>query len=247
MDDYIKHATHTMLHGHAVKTGSYRVERHLVGGTRLAPGCWVTGKTVSGKIQIGSKHWPAFTRPVFAYLAPIDTLRLSGRSNQRHDVTFNKGHSKQFMREVDATYSLSSAIERVNILSSLHTGFSDDDAWGAPGDQRVSLLLPGSGVFALYQMNLVYAHCVPGAGAETGKVFRTRTLQARGSPAKPDLYYLSSICTTVYAAVPDAAATPPITWEALQRLVLIDGYDAARNAGAWAFDFSANENIHCKY
>ena len=48
LDDEIEHATNPRLSGYAVKTGSYSLERHLIGGKRLAPGCWVNGKTVYG-------------------------------------------------------------------------------------------------------------------------------------------------------------------------------------------------------
>lgn len=244
LDDEIEHATNPRLSGYAVKTGSYSLERHLIGGKRLVPGCWVNGKTVYGDIRIGSSAWATYTRPVFAYLSAVDTLRLNGLSNQRHAITFAQGHSKQFIREVDAPYSVSSAIERVNILSSLHTGFVDDIAWGAPNDNRLTLLLPGSGVFAIYQMNLVYAHCATSAG-QLSKAFRTsKTLATQG---RTDLYFLSAISTAVYVAVADAAATPPIAWDALQRKVLTEGYEVECNAGAWSFDFSASQKIHYKY
>ena len=51
----------------------------------------------------------------------------------------------------------------------------------------------------------------------------------------------------MYVAVADAAATPPIAWDALQRKVLTEGYEVECNAGAWSFDFSASQKIHYKY
>lgn len=246
MDDEIDSVKNPKINGFAVKTGSYAIERNLVGGSRLAPGCWVNGKTVYGNIQIGPQAWATYTRPVFAYLAPVDTLRLNGLKNQRHDITFFQGHNKQFIREVDAAYVVAPTIERVNILSGIHTGFADDIAWGAPRDHRVTLMLPGSGVFALYQMNLVYAHCALAAGAGAGSAFRTRKLRVRAG-ADGDLCFLSAISTAVYAAVPDALATQPLAWDALQRTVLTEGHDVERNAGVWSFDFSASDRIHYKY
>jgi len=236
-------ATHSAVDW-PLKKGNHNIERYLLAGKHLNLACWVDGQTVYGDVTIAGQAWGTYTRPVFAYLAAVETLNYSAGAPSPQ-VAFGEGHSKVFRWDVDAEYSVQPAIDRVNKLSNLRTGYIDSVAWGDPGSSKVSVSLATTGNFAVYQLHLVYAHCATSAGKALETVFKVS--RQRALKDRVDLIYLSYLATRQYVAVCNEKALLPLTWQSVQRHVLIDGYEPASNTGCWAFDFSAYNKVHQRY
>lgn len=228
-----------------IKRGGRAVERYLIGGATLSAGCWVNGKTVYGDVAIDGQVWGTYTRPVFAYLEPFEVLDYDTAWNKPPLLEFATGHSARFMREASVSYSVPCAIERVNSLSALFTGYNREVAWGAPGACKAPVPLHKSGSYAVYQLYLVYAHCATSAGTLQGSPFRT-CLRASMS-GRDDLFYLSAIATRQHIVKPVDKAIAPLVWEDIQREVLLNGYKAASNTGTWAFDYTAFDYVSYRY
>ncbi|MDD2050116.1 monalysin family beta-barrel pore-forming toxin [Pseudomonas putida] len=227
-----------------LKKGNHTIERHLLAGKHLNLACWVDGQTVYGDVKIAGQAWGTYTRPVFAYLVAVETLNYAAGAPSPL-VAFGKGHSKAFRWDVDAEYAVQPAIDRVNKLSNLRTGYIDPVAWGDPGSSSEAVSLAASGSFAVYQVHLVYANCATSAGVALDSAFKVS--RQRVVKDRVDLIYLSSIATRQHVAVCNEKALLPLTWQSIQRHVLIDGYEPVLNAGRWAFDFSAYNKVQQRY
>lgn len=228
-----------------IKRGGHAIERYLIGGRALNSGCWIKGKTVYGDVSIGGKAWGTYTRPVFAYLEPLEVIDYSREWNKPPLASFAVGHSARFIRETGVSYSVSPAIERVNALSSLFTGYTGGLSWGAPGVRKVPVVPCESGSYIIYQLYLVYAHCATSAGETHASAFRTSKRLTTGG--RDDLFYLSAISTQQHIVKPIDKSIPPLNWEDVQREVLLNGYETSSNTGKWAFDYSVFDYRNYRY
>ncbi|NBA98068.1 monalysin family beta-barrel pore-forming toxin [Pseudomonas sp. R5(2019)] len=225
------------------QTGSYEIERYLIGSDELHAGCWVDGATVYGDQFIDARKYPAYTRPVYAYLSHVDTLRRSGGEDTV--VAVAKGHAEFFSQRMTAQYKVVDGIERVNVLSEIVTGYAPNETWQPFTTQQRRLALCETMPYSIYQLYIVYAHCVTSADAACAAAFEQ--FKERSQGARRDIIFLSAVATSKVVAVSSARAIRPQSWGEVQRRVLMDGYSASQNAGEWAFDFSSSKNKYRCY
>lgn len=219
-----------------IKRGSYEIDNYLFAGRELQPAAWVEGRTLYGDIQIDHQAWATFSRPVFAYLSFVDTFQCFEQKS-RAEAMVSIGYGTSFRQGLRVDYRVAPAIDRVNTLSELSTGFEPRQAWSmAPAVVR-TIPLRGPGKFVAYQLQLVYAHCARSAAGRLASVFHYHQQALKGK--QRDLWYLSEIATSKVVVVPAQQAISALGWDAVQRIVLLEGYRAADNSGRWSMDFSA--------
>ncbi|NBA98067.1 monalysin family beta-barrel pore-forming toxin [Pseudomonas sp. R5(2019)] len=221
------------------KRGSYEIDSFLYGEGKVQKGCMVLGNTVYGDVTIGGQSWATYTVPVMAYLVHVDTLPVPNNVEQTQSVDVTKGFSKSFGFQLEASYSVSAGISVVNVSSEIKVGFSTTETWSSSTTQKRELKLKGPGVFNIYQVHMVYGHCALSAG-DLVDLFEYSKVGKVGN--RSDLYYLSSIALDKLIPVAAADAIRPVSWEEIQREVLIKGYDVELNSGRWGIDFSARNN-----
>ncbi|CAK9891033.1 MULTISPECIES: monalysin family beta-barrel pore-forming toxin [Pseudomonas] len=234
--------------GFPVMCGSFETVRYLMDGQQLRPGAWVDGQTVYGDFTFSGRKWATFTRPVFAYLAYVDTQLRHPGTDQTPNVSSAQGHELWFFKGAEKDYAVSPAIDVVNTHSELMTGFSDKQAWARVKARQHTFLLPSSTTYSIYQMHLVYAHCVVGAADAVGSLFSLSRRFVGRSDGRADLYFLSSVATSqLGACATDQQLLEPLSRESLMKTILIDGHSPGINTGVWSLDLDARDNLRKQY
>ncbi|CAK9891069.1 MULTISPECIES: monalysin family beta-barrel pore-forming toxin [Pseudomonas] len=228
------------------KQGSAEIERYLLGGQEgLKPGCWVEGRTVFGDVFIGTQNWATYSRPVFAYLEHIDIVRVPGQLERKHTASIAQGYSKSFTQSVSVNYSVSAAINVVNVSSSIEVGYSETETWSTDTTRSEEIVFKGPEVYYGYQLHMVYAHCAGSAAAQVAHYFRHHK-QLLQYGRRLDLFYLSSVAMNKFHYVTEKESIEPLTWDAVQQQVLAN-YDPGRNDGKFDFDLKAHQNHYQRY
>lgn len=222
---------------YALKRGSYELEKYLFAGPSLQRASWVVGKTIYGDVRIDHRPWSTFTRPVFAYLNYVDTFHCPGPADSRVKAMITVGHGEAFSQGMRVDYGVAPAIDRINTLSELSTGFEPSRSWSGTAKVARTIALPPPGHYVAYQLNLVYAHCARSAAGSLASAFAYHQQRLLGT--RRDLFYLSEIATSKIVVVPARQAIDALNWDAVQKAVLKDGYRASDNSGQWNIDFSA--------
>lgn len=236
------------LLGYPLMSGSYEIERYLVDNQSLARGCWVTGQSIYGEVNFKGRKWPTISRPVFAYLAHVDTRVMQGAGNQSLEVTAVQGHQLWFFKGTAKDCSVSAAIDQVNAFSNLQTGMSSERAWAPARPYKQSLLVPGKATYVIYQVALVYAHRSFNAAETVGSLFSSSHTCVAQAERKKDLLFLSSVATSrLCAHALDREVNQPLSREELFKLLLLDKHAAGANTGAWSFDMEALNDPKRRY
>ncbi|WP_433886268.1 monalysin family beta-barrel pore-forming toxin [Pseudomonas vranovensis] len=222
-------------------SGSYDIDRYLVGEAQLKTACWVRGQTVYGDIMLMGEKRKAYTVPVMAQLVHVDTIRLPSNVEQQHDVQISKGMSRSFSASVQASFSISSGAGLVNATSELQVGFSVEETWASSTSERQALLLKGPGTFFIYQVHLIYAHVAIGAAPSVKDAFEFHRVH------DDNLYFFSSVATKTIVPVSKEDAIRPLSWREVNHIGLVEGYDPEFNSGRWAIVYAARDNAHQRY
>ncbi|MCP3749793.1 monalysin family beta-barrel pore-forming toxin [Pseudomonas sp. SBB6] len=247
MQDDSKEESYQPL-GFPLKCGSYETVRYLLADQQLRPGAWVDGQTVYGDFTFRGRKWATFTRPVFAYLVYVDTQVQHPGTDRTPNVRSAQGHDLWFFKGAEKDYAVSPAIDVVNTHSELLTGFSAQQAWARMKARQHTLTLPSSTAYSIYQMHLVYAHCVVGAADAVGSLFQLSRRVLRCSDESADLYFLSSVATSqLGACVTDQQLFEPLSREDLLKTILVDGHSPGVNTGVWSLDLDARDNLRKQY
>ncbi|QBF25375.1 monalysin family beta-barrel pore-forming toxin [Pseudomonas tructae] len=239
--------------GYPLLRGSAKIDRYLLAGAHgLRQGCWVEGETVRGDVFIGRQNWHTYSRPVFAYLEQVDIIRLEDQAEFKESVTVAQGYSRAFTQSLSVKYDISPSIDIINASAGLEMGYSQTETWTNEKSHAKEVTLKGPGVFTVYQLYMVYAHCADSAGKSMAAHFKYHKQLLRGRVL--DLYYLSSVATNKTVTVKGEAAVSPLDWEDVQRIVLMEGFDPQANDdpnsndAAFKIDFySADINPRLRY
>lgn len=214
------------------RKGSYEIERYLYGAQGLQAGSWVAGQTVFGKIEAGGVAVECFTRPVYAYLSYCSRVQENRTDDYVSRQHYWCGLSREFLADAGVSFKFSAGINRVNALSRIVTDLPAGVLWGAPSGFARDVYLSGSSPFLIYQVNIVYAHCLAGGGAGS-TVF---------SEVSGQRLLVSAIATNSLVAVAEAQAFSAIDWQVAKQAVL-----ERAGQGALQFDYSAKDVPFFRY
>ncbi|NQD55077.1 monalysin family beta-barrel pore-forming toxin [Pseudomonas sp. CM25] len=225
------------------KRGSYEVENYLLGGDgAVNAGCWIYDKTVYGDMKLGSQNWATYSTPVLAYLAHLNTVRVPSSVKYIQDVAVTEGYSSTFTSTLETEIGLGSGFLGCVIGGKL-TSSSSEGIYGSTVNTR-KIEMEGPGVFNIYQLHYVYAHCVTSAG-NFGDFFEYSKCQKIKN--REDLFFLTSLASETTVAVASKYSIAPLGWGEIQIAALMDGYNAEFNSGRFAFDWKARNLPGCHY
>lgn len=220
--------------------GSYEIEQYLI-GDELKAGCWIDGDTKYGDVHCGNQDWATYTRPVFAYLQHVATIRSNVQTEHEREVVVCEGFSKSFSKGVEFSVGFSADFGAVNVGAELSAMFSVTETISSSESIKRTLKVKGEGTIMVYQVHLVYAHHLTSAGTLAGMVPYSRHAEIfdnDGRLAREDLTLLSSVVCDQLVPVKMEKSIKPLTWKQVNQAVLFNQYEKAPGARRWAFDFS---------
>lgn len=236
---FIDHDMVAAIGNFPFKRGSFEIENYLFGEQdgRVNPGCLVLGSTVCGDMKVGTQNWLTYSVPVMAYLVHTNTARVPTKVKHTQDVTVTAGYSSSFTAALETEVKVEAGFAvAVGASLKLSAGSTDGIHGSTTRTQKVEI--EGPGVFNIYQVHMVYAHCVTSAGALSRSFKYAKTMKSNG---KQDLYFISSIATDTVVPVITRHSVAPLGWEEIQVALLMNGYDPDVNGGRFGFDFRAVE------
>ena len=223
-----------------LKRGSFEIEHYLI-GDQLKAGCWVDGDTTYGDVTCANRTWATYTRPVFAHLQHVTTIRSNVQTEHQREVVVCEGFSKSFSRGVQFSAGFSADFGRTNVSAELTSMFSVTETVSSSESIKRSLKVKGEGAIMVYQVHMVYAHHLTSAGELASLVPFTRhaeILDHDGRLVREDLTLLSSVVCDQLVPVKLEESIKPLTWSQVNQAVLFTQYEKAPGARRWSFDFS---------
>lgn len=224
-----------------LKRGSYEIEQYLI-GDELKAGCWVDGDTKYGDVHCDNQNWATYTRPVFAYLQHVATIRSNVQTEHEREVVVCEGFSKSFSKGVQYSVGFSADFGAVNVGAELSAMFSVTETISSSESIKRALKVKGEGTIMVYQVHLVYAHHLTSAGILGGLIPYTRRadiFDKDGRLVREDLTLLSSVVCDQLVPVELEKSIKPLTWKQVNQAVLFNQYEKEPGARRWSFDFSA--------
>ncbi|MBH3430830.1 monalysin family beta-barrel pore-forming toxin [Pseudomonas alkylphenolica] len=223
-----------------LKRGSYEIEQYLI-GDELKAGCWIDGDTKYGDVHCGNQNWTTYTRPVFAYLQHVATIRSNVQTEHEREVVVCEGFSRNFSKSVQFSVGFSADFGAVNVGAELSAMFSATETISSSESIKRTLKVKGEGTIMVYQVHLVYAHHLTSAGVLGGVVPYTRradVFDKNGRLMREDLTMLSSVVCDQLVPVELEKSITPLTWKQVNQAVLFNQYEKEPGARRWTFDFS---------
>ena len=220
--------------------GSYEIEQYLI-GDELKAGCWIEGDTKYGDVHCGNQDWATYTRPVFAYLQHVATIRSNVQTEHEREVVVCEGFSKSFSRGVEFSVGFSADFSAVNVGAEISAMFSVTETISSSQSIKRALKVKGEGTIMVYQVHLVYAHHLTSAGMLAFSVPNSRPAEIfdnDGRRVREDLTLLSSVVCDQLVPVRLEKSIRPLTWKQVTEAVLFKQYEKERGARRWNFDFS---------
>lgn len=198
--------------------GSYEIEQHLYTLSERRFGAWVEGQTVVGNIKVHGETFECFTRPVYAYLAQCEWVQGTVSGGFVHVQKYQCGFSDWFYSDVAGAFEVSAGIDRVNALSGIVTGVSPRKLWAKSSVKTKEISLSGQKHFSVYQMHMVYAHCLVGNSSK--KIERSSLLSSVFHAVDDQWVMLSSVGFDRVLAVNAEEATQPQSWNSIKQRLL---------------------------
>jgi len=223
-----------------LKRGSYDIEQYLM-GDELKAGCWIDGDTAYGDVHCGNQDWATYTRPVFAYLQHVATVRSNVQTEHEREVVVCEGFSKSFSKGVQFTVGFSADFGPVNVGAELSSMFSVTETISRSESIKRALKVKGEGTVMVYQVHLVYAHHLTSAGVLSGQIpysLFSGAFDKDGRLMREDLTLLSSVVCDQLVPVRLEKSIKPLTWKEVNQAVLFKQYEQEPGARRWTFDFS---------
>ena len=226
--------------GYPRKAGSFEIEQYLF-SEGLRPGCWINGETTVADISWAGQNWLTYSCPVFAYLQHVATIRSNVQTEHEREITVSEGFSKSFTESTQATAGFSMNFGPVNVGSELTAMCSVTETISSTHTVKRSLKVKGQGTIMVYQVHLVYAHHVTGAGRlydalRYAKLFQLVDLD--DIMVRDDLVLLSSVVCDQLIPVQLEASIKPLTWREVNQAVLFDQYEREPGSRRWNFNFA---------
>ncbi|ANI02025.1 hypothetical protein A210_05120 [Pseudomonas putida SJTE-1] len=223
-----------------LKRGSFEIEQYLI-GDQLHAGCWVDADTTYGDVRCGNYDWATYTRPVFAYLQHVATIRSNVQTEHEREVVVCEGFSKSFSQGVEFKVGFSADFGPANANAELTAMFSVSETVSGSESTKRSLRVKGDGTIMVYQVHMVYAHHMTSAGVLAGYVPYTKSsdiFNDDGRLVRQDITMLSSVVCDQLVPVRNEKSIKPLTWSQVNQAVLFNQFEKAPGARRWTFDFS---------
>ncbi|WP_426809510.1 monalysin family beta-barrel pore-forming toxin [Pseudomonas sp. WOUb67] len=223
-----------------LKNGSFEIEQYLI-GDELRAGCWIDGDTKYGDVYSGNQNWATYTRPVFAYLQHVATIRSNVQTEHEREVVVCEGFSKSFSKGIEFSIGFSADFGAVNVGAELSAMFSVTETVSSSESIKRGLKVKGEGTIMVYQVHLVYAHHMTSAGILAGLVPHSRhseIFDSTGRLVREDLTLLSSVVCDQLVPVKLEKSIKPLTWKEVNQAVLFKQYEKEPGARRWTFDYS---------
>ncbi|MFV3287844.1 monalysin family beta-barrel pore-forming toxin [Pseudomonas sp. NY11955] len=225
------------------KRGAYEIENYLFGSDgAVNAGCWVYDKTVYGDMRLGPQNWGTYSTPIMAYLVHLNTVRVPSSVKHVQEVAVTEGYSHSFTSTLETEIGLGAGF-LLSAVGGRLTSSSTEGIHGSSVNTR-KIEMEGPGVFNIYQVHYVYAHCVTSAG---NYVDFFNYSKFRRVNQREDLYFLTSVATETTVAVAAKYSIAPLRWEEIQAAALMQGYDVDNNSGRFAFDWKAYSRPGSQY
>ncbi|WP_165392189.1 monalysin family beta-barrel pore-forming toxin [Pseudomonas tructae] len=221
------------------KKGNYEIENYLFGEQDevVRPGCLMLGPTLRGDMAVAKRTWQTYSVPVMAYLSHLNTVRVPTKVKHTQEVAVTEGYSRSFTATLETEVSIGAGFIVACGLSIKASIGTSQGIFGTTARTQ-KLEIEGPGVFNVYQVNIVYAHCVTSAGELASRFRYAKVLDVKG---RKDLFFLSSIATDTVVPVVSEHSVMPVGWEEAQVALLMQGYDPEMNGGRFGFDFRAGD------
>ncbi|MFK3816201.1 monalysin family beta-barrel pore-forming toxin [Pseudomonas sp. NPDC089407] len=225
------------------KRGSYEVENYLFGSDgAVNAGCWVYDKTVYGDMRLGPQDWATYSTPVLAYLAHLNTVRVPSSVKHIQEVAVTEGYSSTFTSTLEVEVGLGAGY-LLSAIGGKLTSSSNEGIHGSTVNTR-KVEMEGPGVFNIYQLHYVHAHCITSAGAFADSFNYSKFKQVN---EREDLFILTSVASDATVAVAAKHSIAPLGWEEIQIAALMKGYNTEFNSGRFAFDWKARNLPGSRY
>jgi len=222
------------------KRGAYEIESYLYGfDGKVNPGCWLFGDTVYGDMYLVNQNWGAYSTPILAYLEYVGMARVPSSVTHTEEVSTVEGYSRSFSSSVEAEINLGAGFLGSVVGGKLTSTTTEGISNSSSRTRKVEM--EGPGIFNFYQMHMVYAHCVTGAGnfSDFFKYAKTKTYSKAGREDREDLCILTSIATSSIITVAAENSVKPLGWDEIQEAALMKGHDFPGNGGRWIFNYGA--------
>ena len=225
-------------------SGSYLIEKYLLGGDEFNRGCWVEGETVYGRFALPTGNSNVFTRPVFAYLDYLGTHIALGTEECELEFSRASGHEVWFAHEPER-FSAPKALELVNVVSELMPGVCPAESWKPQSLVRHSVRVAGAERYVACQVKLVYAHWLKEGTPECADLFSVQPASAQGN--SDGVFFLSSVATDMVLVTPASIeVSAPISRKLIYHLVLNLASEASGTDG-WGFNERALDSQFLQY
>lgn len=225
------------------KRGSYEIENYLFGSDgAVNAGCWIKDETVYGDMRLGPKDWGTYTTPIMAYLSHLNTVRVPSSVKHIQEVAVTEGYSSTFTSTLEMEVGLGGGFLLSAVGGKLTSSTSEGIHGSTVNTRKVEM--EGPGVFNIYQMHYVYAHCLTSAGNYLDFFKYAKYRQGKN---REDLYILTSVATNSTVTVAGKHSIAPLGWDEIQVAALMNGYDVTWNRGRWALDWEAYNVPGCRY
>ncbi|MCE7763356.1 monalysin family beta-barrel pore-forming toxin [Pseudomonas putida] len=225
-------------------SGSYLIEKYLVGEDEFHRGCWVEGETVHGSFALPAGNKNVFTRPVFAYLDYLGTHTALGAEECELEFPRSRGHEVWFAHEPER-FSAPKALELVNVVSDLLPGVCPSESWQPYSSVEHTVRVEGAERYVACQMKLVYAHWLKEGAPEYAELFSVQPVSAQSD--SDGVFFLSTVATDLVLVAPSSVElTAPISRKLIYHLVFNLAFDASGSNG-WGFDEQAVDSKLLQY
>jgi len=226
--------------------GLYDIEKHLYGGDgKINAGCWIFGDTVYGDMYLGNQNWGTYSTPILAYLEYLGMARVPSSVTHTEEVSIVEGYSYAFTSSMETEVNLGAGFLG-SVVGGKLTSSTTEGISKSTGRSR-KIEIEGPGIYNFYQMHLVYAHCVTGAGGFADFFKYAKTKQIGGETFREDLCILTSMATSSIITVASANSVKPLGWSEIQEAALMKGHNFPGNSGRWIFNYGAYHTPGSRY
>ncbi|MBH3430831.1 monalysin family beta-barrel pore-forming toxin [Pseudomonas alkylphenolica] len=225
-------------------SGSYLIEKYLVGVDEFHRGCWVEGETVHGKFALPTGSNNVFTRPVFAYLDYLGTYPALGIEECELEFRRTRGHEVWFAHQAER-FAAPKALELVNVVSELLSGICPSESWQPQSLVEHAVRVAGAERYVACQMKVVYAHWLKGGASECADLFSVQPASVRD--AREGGFFLSTVATDLVLVRPASIEiNAPLSRKMIYHLVFNLAFEATGSNG-WNFNEQAADSNFLQY
>lgn len=225
-------------------SGSYLIEKYLVGADKFHRGCWVEGETVHGRFALPTGSNNVFTRPVFAYLDYLGTHTALGIEECELEFRRSRGHQVWFAHQAER-FVAPEALELVNVVSELLSGICPSESWQPQSLVEHAVRVVGAERYVACQMKVVYAHWLKEGASKYADLFSVQPASVQDT--REGVFFLSTVATDLVLVRPASVEiNTPISRKMIYHLVFNLAFEATGSNG-WSFNEQAADSNFLQY